>query len=324
MPSPSSSSAVPKPWLASSIQEMDRAAMRRGLVGLRVLPPFKVEEESGSLPVIPRAAWLRRLATRRAPGAGHQGFDYQFDYGSFQLHPYGTKHSLPDEHRRTLGKYFAADQLGAEMTELLLLLDMECRIAELVQDTAAHANSAVALKWNNAGSDPAADLAVAKAAFRAQTGGLRPNTLIIGDQTKTDLGMVTKLLSRWPVLVGTQQGMGAVDFTEEQLARLLGFEQVIVAPAMVVSSDPGRTLSYADVWSTAKAVLAFCAKAGDDLTTPALGRELYLPPEGGQAVTKIKQGRDEDRNSDIYFCDAELQEWEIDVDLAYILTGVNA
>ena len=119
------------------------------------------------------------------------------------------------------------------------------------------------LQWNDAASDPLADIGAAMLYVKLN-GGLKPNRMLLGAE-------VWDVLSRHPKIVDRVKYTSADAIGPAIVARLLGLERIVVAGAAKATNAVGQAETYAFVHGK-KALLAFCGENGVGDLMPSAGR----------------------------------------------------
>jgi hypothetical protein len=140
--------------------------------------------------------------TARAPGANTRRVQFGYSSGSFALVDYSLEGSVPiellQEAQAVPGIDLSAN--AVRKVQNLQALEREKQVADLALNAASYAASNKATlsgtsQWNDASSNPFADLLAAKEAVRQQI-GQRPNTLVLGPKVLTALRSNPKVLDR--------------------------------------------------------------------------------------------------------------------------------
>jgi hypothetical protein len=119
------------------------------------------------------------------------------------------------------------------------------------------------LRWNDANSDPEADIDRGKLQIKLQ-GGLWPNALLVGAEVFMTLKRHPKILNR---IIPTSRE----NVTPQILATMFGVEKVVVAGASVATNTTGQAESYGFVHGK-HALLAYVGKSGQGELMPSAGR----------------------------------------------------
>jgi hypothetical protein len=316
----SDSTAIVRSDLGSIAWEYAMGADGRGFTGLRILPFFSKIKKAGEYPIIKIESLLKLQKTARAPRGAYNRSDYTFGKGNYSCSEHGWEELLDDSEREELGEIdFPAEEIAVMRAMDVVLRGLEQRIATKVQDTAALPDSAVSVPWSTAATaTPRKDVLDVKETMRS-TYGIRPNLMVISEQSKLDLLLTTEITDAFkytnPIEIGGDEAQLRI------LAQYFGIEEVIVAGAQKDSAKKGQSKVLADIWDKTKAGL-YKASSSRDLKDPALGRTFLWDKDSAQEIV-VEQYRAETNRSDVFRARHSVGEEFIFTGAAHILTGVN-
>jgi hypothetical protein len=215
---------------------------------------------------------LRDEAQVRAPGTESAGSGVAIDNTpNYFCDKYAYHEDIDDDRRANADTPLVPDQEATEQVTQKLLTKREIEWASAYFGTSkwdtdltgvdASPGANQFLQWDDASSNPAADIAVGAEAIRSAT-GYSPNTLVLGASVYAQLKNNSSVLER---IKYTQKGV----VTAELLAALFDVERVLVAKAVYNTAAEGQTASMADIFGKA-ALLLYAAKS-PGIRTPSAG-----------------------------------------------------
>lgn len=149
----------------------------------------------------------------------------------------------------------------------LVALAREQRVANLVFAAGSYGANTVTLSGTSQWSDYVNSNPVSAIMAALDIPLIRPNVLVIGQQTWTSMRQHPKITAAAFPMGGNATGGGAV-LQREALAALLEIDEVIVGPGFLNTAKPGQTASLGRVWGKHAALLYRSANliAGQDVT----------------------------------------------------------
>lgn len=319
MPQNPSSTAIPREDL-QTVMDFDLEMQRRNYVGSRLMPLFGVQARSGRFPRIKLASLLAASGEKieRAAKAGFSRADWEFEIDSFVTVPRGVEEEIDDDERELYKDFFDCEMVATMRAYERLFNAYEQRvIAETVTATVTATHTAAATAaWDVAASaDPRADVKAGKLYIWEKT-GLMPNTLVISEWTMENLRDADAIIERINS-AGAGSSTKPNEITEQQLAQVLGVDQVLVAKS--VSYD-GTTVS--SVFPSDKALL-IRTPTTNDMREPCFGRTFVWTGAWGDFMAMPFSYRQENIAADIIRLAHESEEKTIYPELAYVITGVE-
>lgn len=237
----------------------------------KVFPNIGVDHKSDSFYVYSRAEWNRAQAERRARSTESAGGGWDVETDTYNAERWAFHKDIDDMDRANQDAQFNLDREAAEFVARQLLLTREEQFVSSffgasIWDTdltgkASSPGAGEFLQWDQAGSDPIADIQDAVLAQTLLT-GFKPNTLVLGPQVFQALKNHTSILSR---IQYTQRAVG----TQELLAELFEIERVFVPYPILNTAAQGATESNA--WFYGKSALLAYAAPSPGLMTPSAG-----------------------------------------------------
>ena len=315
MPRPTSATTIQRPDLGSVAMEfMEKQA---DFIGMQVLPPFEVAEQSGDYPVIPLEALANTPDTKRAPRGNYSRDDYEFELDSYSCVEHGYEEPVDEVEVKLYKRYFDVEKIAALRAIRTVLRAQEKRIADMVFNASNFTAHAVTNEWDDASNaTPINDVNTGRLAIQAAT-GLDPNTLIISYSTFLDLGLVDQIIDR---IKYTHPEVVRGEVSAVLLAQAFGVEKVLVGKGLYNSAKKGQTASMSRLWDKEYAMLCVTNDDGD-IETPCIGRTFRWGADDPGNV--IESYREEQVRSDIIrarqFTDEEL----INTNAAYLLSNIT-
>lgn len=307
--SPSESLATLRPDLGGSLEEFDLAADRQGFVGLKLLPVFETEVQSGNVGKIKLEQLLENRETSRAPGAGYARSSWQFEKWTFATEEHGAEETLDDRQSKMYKNYFDFEMVNAERARDVVLRNQEKRIAALLHDTALYTGATKFLsitdEWDDADDAiPIDDIDAGKTAIWGLT-GLWPNVLQINRFQLMALRKCDQIIERLKY-----QGFHDVipsKVTPSMLAQVFDLDEVVVAGSAKNTAAKGQTRSLASIWSSEYAFLGRRAMTNDP-REPCLGRTFHWADDGSNIGTTVETYREEGVRGGVVRCRHDVNE----------------
>lgn len=208
----------------------------------KVFPIIPVMKQSDLYFIYRREDFLRDEAEERAVGTESAGGDYNVD----KSQPYFCRRiafhkDVTEEERVNQDEPLNVDQDATEFVSMKLFIRREAQWATnyflpgvWAREIAGVASNPVAgqtLQWNNAASDPIAQIK-SDATHMQETTGYRPNTLVLSPYAKDALLNHPEIIDR---IKYTQKGIASIDL----LAELFEVQNVYVAQAIANKAVKG-------------------------------------------------------------------------------------
>lgn len=284
-------------------------------------------ERAGSIlfpmaPIMQRGAKVVRFGkeafrlynTIRAPGAAKKRVRVGYSADTVSLHGHALSGEVPFEHMQDANQVPGID-LGRKAVSTpmeSIAREMEYRQAVIAQaagnyDTANKDTLSGTDQWDDAASNPGAQMDDYHAAIRARI-GRRGNVLVLGPT-------VFDVAKRHPKIVGhfyTGAQAGAQSVTRAQMAEYFGVRRIAVGDDVYLPETAGDDGDFVDMWGNV-AILAYVPSVdGDgDVEVPSYGYTYYL--NGNPLVRTPRQ--DLDHNVWVY---------DVEHEYAPVLAGMDA
>lgn len=273
----------------------------------RVFPRVPVQKQSDLYWKYHKSEWRRTDAEKRAPSTETPGVGWNVTTDSYYCHVYGVHKDIDDQLRANADSAFNLDRDATRFItgQLLLKRDLDWNTTYFTtgvwdNDLDGAASSPGAdqfLQWDQAGSDPIADISDYTINVREST-GFTPNTLVIGPRVLNSLKNHADILDR---IKYTQRGV----VTEDLLASLFGVNKLLVTWTSQNTGaefqDPDDSDANADYsFVNGNHALLVYSTGSPSLMTPTAGYTFtwngYLG--GNDRGIKVKRFRQENIASD--------------------------
>lgn len=321
MPRPTSGTTLQRPDLGAIAFEYMMEASQRGFIGLELLPPFEVPEQSGDYPVIPIEALLKLQDVNRGPRGNYNRSDYEFETGQYACSEKGWEEPVDDGEAAMYRRYFDAEEVATKRAIDILLRSQEARIAaKLFNVSNITGTAAVSIEWSTAATcTPFADVQTAKKAMRAAC-GILPNTLTMSWTVFQNVLACKELRDRLQYTTPIEL------MPEEQQIQILSNYfglNVKVGNAIKDSGKKGQSFTIAEIWDDEYVLLSYVSSGGKDLREPCLGRTFIWT---GDAASNIvtEQYRDDTVRSNIYRVRQNTDEAFVFTGAGYLLSNISA
>ena len=245
----------------------------------KVFPQVPVQKQSDLYWKYSKSDWRRTDVQRRAPGTESPGVGWKFDTDSYFCHVYAVHKDIDDQVRANADGNFRLDADATKFITNQLLLKRDLDWADAYFKTGVWATDqtgvssgptgAQFLQWDQAGSDPIANIAQYTIDFRELT-GFSPNTMVVGANVMRVLKNHPDILDR---IKYTQKGV----VTEDLIAGLFGVNKLLVSYATSAATPELTDASAQDAAATysfianSKAALLCYTTSSPSLMTPAAG-----------------------------------------------------
>lgn len=279
----SGSPAVPRLDIGEALLEY--TLLPDEFIGTRAFASARSDTKKGEFNKITRESILRRgTKVKRAPNAAYERDGYETEPQSYACQERGHENGLDQSIINLYADDFDAEMHAAKLEMRKVALDQEIDIAAIVFDgttTFTVANGLrtdTAVAWSAAATaTPLKDVTEAKESISSRTGE-EANTLILGRTEYKNL-----LLTNEVKLLFDGIKVSTLEERRRVLAEYLELEQILVGKAPYNSAKKGQAYSGTQVWGSGWASVAVCAKPGEPLNRPCIGRSVFWitdAPEG--------------------------------------------
>lgn len=230
-------------------------------IATRVFPIVPVQQQSNRYYKYDRADWNRAEAKLRAPATESAGSGWNLSTDTYLADVWAVHKDNSAQDYANADTVFNLDQEAAEWvtTQMLLRQDLQFLAKYFTTSIWTGDQTGVAaapaanqfLQWNDAASTPIQTIRAQVTAIALRTGGLRPNTLILGPQ-------VYQTLLDHPGIIGRVQYTQGGFLTEDILARAFGVDRILVPWGVQNTAAEGATESSAFLFGKS-ALLVYAA-----------------------------------------------------------------
>lgn len=271
MPSPSQSDLhVNVPLTNVSIAYLQNS---NAYIADKVFPRVPVDHQSNYYWEYSKSDWRRTDVQRRAPGTETPGVGWKKKMGQYFCHVYGVHKDVDDQIRANADSVFKLDRDATEFVtnQLLLKRDLDWNAEYFkagVWDT-EYTGGADFTQWDDAGSDPVADMSDWTIEFRKLT-GMAPNVMVLGAETMAKLKQHPAIIER---IKYTQRGI----VSEDLIATLFDVQKLYTSYATVATVAETTDAATQDAAATfdfitpSKSALLLYTPSQPSLLTPAAG-----------------------------------------------------
>lgn len=230
----------------------------------QIAPKVTVTKTSDKFFIFDKAEWFRDVAeTRRAPGTRAPRGGYTLSTGDYTCEQRAQASPVYDQIRENSDEPLRPFEDAAAWCMQIVRLRCE-REAASVFFTGANWTTTSALsgtdRWDDfVNSDPCDDVKTYINTVQGLT-GMRPNTLVIGQQVWDKLSIHPDALDR---IKYTQTGI----LTEALAAQWLGVSRLLVGSAVYNTAAEGQSVTMSYIWG--KSALLLYVTAGPSITEPS-------------------------------------------------------
>lgn len=278
----------------------------------QVLPIVSVKKESDKYFVYDKRDRFAVPNTLRAPKTESKQASWNVDTDTYACEEHALNDLIDDREYANADKPLDVKRDTIENLTDLLLLAQEKRVADLVFSTTNITNNTTLVgtdQWSDAeNSDPIGDIVDAKKTVHSNI-FLQPNTLILGKEVFDILTQHPDILDRYK---WTKEGI----ITADMLAKLFGFDRVLVGEAGYDSANEGQDEDIDYVWG--KDALIAYIEPRPSLRRPSLGYTFQARP------FQVRSARIETKHSDWFETSHIVDENLVAVDCAYLIKSAVA
>jgi hypothetical protein len=239
-------------------------------VGLRLFPILRVPDRAAQYYVwSPENNLNIPDKIQRAPGTGFKRIVSKLTDDTYFAKDYGVEEALDNMEVKLYENFLSADRAIADRTTWVVAMHHEIRVRDIV--LALSQTSSPSTKWNQANSDPIADIKAAKRVIQDAT-GVVPNLLTVNQDVYDVLEEHPKITAKYAYTAG---GI----LTKDQVARALGMEEIQVAGNVLNTAAEGAAAAISQVWGDD--VYLSVSRATADIKALNLGRTFnWIAAEG--------------------------------------------
>jgi hypothetical protein len=255
-PTPSDLHAVNIPLTNVSIAYMQAD---NAFIATKVFPILPVQQQSNRYYKYDRADWNRAESKLRGPATESAGSGWNLSTDTYLADVWAIHKDNSAQDYANADTTFNLDQEAAEWCTLQMLLRQDIQFVTKYFTTgiwtgdqtgvAAAPGANQFLQWNDTNSTPIQNIRAQVTAMTLRTGGLRPNTLILGPQVYQALLDNAQIISR---VQYTQGGF----LSEAILARAFGVDRILIPWGVQNTAVEGATEASAFLYGKS-ALLAY-------------------------------------------------------------------
>lgn len=300
------SSIITRHDLSVPFAEFNQAMQNRGFVAPRVLRPTPVGIQSANLTKIKIESLLKVKDDSRAPGAGYRRGDFQFDKFSYSTDEHGWEEPMDDRIIAMYRDLIDAEQIHAQRAMGFVQRNYEIEVAAAVFNATTWTNNTTAIthEWDDAtNAVPITNVETAKRAILLAS-GQDANALVCTRNQAFNALQTAQVVDRLKYS-GHIDPKKFVNYTEADLAAVLGIDQVIIAGGLKDTAKEGQDFSGSMIWSEEYAMVCRVATT-DDPSEVCIGRtymwtgDSYAGSGSDEAIAVIvEQYRDDTVRGDV-------------------------
>jgi len=319
MSSPNPSTAIQRPDLAATMEQIDLDASREGFVGLQLFPVVEVGEQSANIGRIKLEQLLSDASTSRNSKGGYNRGEYEFDEFFYATSDHGWEEPVDDRLRRIYRRYFDAESVAARRARDRVLRNFERRIVEKVTGTGITGVAAGGGVWSaKATATPVADVLAAQIALRDQC-GLLANTVAMDWEAFMRARETAEVIDRLKY-AGFDDPKNV---SANALAQLFNVDRVVISGGQRNTANQAKARSLSSLWPKGIVLVAHTA-TDNDVQKPALGRTFHWSEDGSEMGAVIESYREEGVRGDVIRARMESDERLIYAECGRRITGVLA
>lgn len=262
----------------------------------QVFPVKPVAKQFDLFREFDKDAWMRSYDTLRLDGDHAKKIGWKTSLRPYYCGTHAIGHDILDSDRQNADDDLNLEKSGTEIVTEVLVRGREKAFYDTVMRLGLWETERTGAEdgyWDTDSDDPAETFDRLNIAMGRKNGGLRGNTLILGEDVEV-------ALKHHPLIKDaikyTQRGI----VTRELLAEFFGVERVFVQSAMEAVGPEGATPQYVSLANPKSALLLHVAKTAGKETRTAGVTFSWTERSGGAGIgARIKKYRDEARNVDV-------------------------
>ena len=269
-----SASATFQPIISEVVNEVDR----QQFVGTQVLPILTTSNQKGKYVKIVSSQFDNDISKPRAAGSNFAQASGEYESATFECVEYGVENSLDDLNIVEAASDAQLDIATVSANQLAddLMVGHELRVASALSASGFTSTAATAAMSVAGSATPIND--INNAVLRLNQAGIFNNiNLIIEASLYQEMVQTDDMRN----LIN---GSGTMFWAQDQVARVLGVDGIIIAKTRYNAALKGQTGSRSDVWPTSSFYVA--SIAGGPLTNGGIGRTMAYAARGGAFVSE--------------------------------------
>lgn len=290
-------------------------------ISTKVFPIVGVDKQSDRYYVMPKEAWLRDEAQKRADNTESVGSGYELSSDTYFAEVWAFHRDLGYQLRANADAAMNLESNATRFVTQRLLLRQEVQwVTDFFTTGIWGTDQAPVNQWSDYTlSDPLEDIEAGKEAVSSVT-GFEPNTLVLGKQVVRRLRNHPDIRDR----VGGLAGNGGKQVSLEQIATLFEVDRVFVNSAIKATNKKGATPAYSYIYG--KHALLCYVPDSPGLEVPSAGYTFSWNGVSGGAGTEVNMDQFEIRKTKTLRVEGEMA-WDNKVvapDLGYFMPNVVA
>lgn len=263
-----------QPVISEVVNEVDR----QEFVGARVLPYLPVDKRQGTFTKVLTAQFDNDASKPRAAGSNYASVSGEYESATFECLEYGLENPLDDIDIAQAETDAQLDivAMAANLLADSLMVGHELRVAAALSGASFTSTAATAAMSAASTATPIND--INQAVLRLGNSGITNNiTLVIEASLYQEMLQTDDMRN----LIN---GSGSMFWAQDQVAKVLGVNDIVIASTRYNSALKGQTGSRAAIWPTTSYYVL--SVAGGQMSGGGVGRTLCYTDRGGQFVSE--------------------------------------
>jgi len=233
---------------------------RANSLSSKLFPVVKVDQQSGKYFEMPRGDAFRAQAQKRGDIQESAGMTMNIESkDAYTCEPYALHIDIGDYTYLRAGRTFDLDSAAARLTGDNVWLKREIEFLDKTFKTGKWSLDVTpSVKWDNPLATIWKDIRTRMTDFKERNGGLAANKIIFQERVWDAIQDNPDLMDR---VKGGATTANPAQVTQENVARVLGLEEVVIADAVQTSTNPGQPTQTVSFVSGEHALLVHTAKA---------------------------------------------------------------
>lgn len=269
-----SASASFQPVISEVVNEVDR----QEFVGAKVLPFQPVNKRTGKFVKIVTSQFDNDVSKPRAAGSNFASVTGEYEAATFECVEYGVENSMDDIDIAQAETDAQLDIIAVAANQLAddLMVGHEIRVAAALSGASFTSTAATATMSTVATATPIADINAA--VLRLQADGIRKNLTLL-----MEASLYSEMLQT-DDMRNLINGSGSFFWAQDQVARVLGVDEVVIAATRYNSAIKGQTGSRASIWPTTSFYIL--SVSDGPFSGGGIGRTVCYTDRGGQFISE--------------------------------------
>ena len=269
-----SSGASFQPVISEVVNEVDR----QEFVGNKVLPFQPVDKRQGKFVKIVTSQFDNDVSKPRAAGSNFASVSGEYEAATFECIEYGVENSMDDIDIAQAETDAQLDIISVAANQLAddLMVGHEIRVASALSGAGFTSTAATAAMSVVASATPIADINAA--VLRLQADGIRKNITLL-----MEASLYSEMLQT-DDMRNLINGSGSFFWAQDQVARVLGVDEVVIATTRYNAAIKGQTGSRTSIWPTTSFYVL--SVSDGPFSGGGIGRTVCYTDRGGQFVSE--------------------------------------